>query len=278
MVSILSESHIEELKTQGFTVVRGVLSPDQVKFGIALFQNWWASNGPLEIPAHGVFKFHRVGHSAFAWWTRTRPTVRRVFQDLWGTENLITSFDGFGYWSEKMNRRNTNWMHVDQAPNDPVYRCVQGSVAFTESRSFMVAPGSHRKFESYMADHNLAHGSAWQKVPEFYESATVVSVEPGDMILWDSRTAHQNRYQPVERLTQYVCMLPRSRAPERQLEKRRKYFTEKRTTSHWPTPIRVNGLQPQVYGNRDKLIRYDALVETDAELLESLSDEINKLV
>ena len=32
-------------------------------------------------------------------------------------------------------------------------------------------------------------------------------------------------------------------------KKRRNYFNNRRTTSHWAYPIRVNGLQAQTYGN-----------------------------
>jgi len=44
-----------------------------------------------------------------------------------------------------------------------------------------------------------------------------------------------------------------------QQEKRKKYFHDMRTTSHWPYSIKVNGLQPQTYGNKDKLIDYNKL-------------------
>ena len=43
------------------------------------------------------------------------------------------------------------------------------------------------------------------------------------------------------------------------LEKRQKYFIEKRTTSHWAYPVKVNGLQPQTYGKKELLIDYSKL-------------------
>ena len=42
-------------------------------------------------------------------------------------------------------------------------------------------------------------------------------------------------------------------------KKRQKYFIERRTTSHWPAPIKVVGLQPNTYGNNDLLIDYNKL-------------------
>ena len=54
-----------------------------------------------------------------------------------------------------------------------------------------------------------------------------------------------------------------------------KYFEEKRTTSHCPVPVRVNGLQPQTYGNERNVIDYNMLVEPD---LEELKPDILKLI
>ena len=43
-------------------------------------------------------------------------------------------------------------------------------------------------------------------------------------------------------------------------EKRMKYFQERRTTSHWPYPLHVNGKQPQTFGNDSLLLDYEKLV------------------
>jgi hypothetical protein len=50
---------------------------------------------------------------------------------------------------------------------------------------------------------------------------------------------------------------------------------ERRTTSHWPCPIHVNGLQPQNYGNADLMIDYSKLEEPD---LSEFEDEIENLI
>ncbi len=42
-------------------------------------------------------------------------------------------------------------------------------------------------------------------------------------------------------------------------KKRLKYFQDRRTTSHWCYPIKVNGLQGRTYGNNDLVINYDEL-------------------
>ena len=76
---------------------------------------------------------------------------------------------------------------------------------------------------------------------------------------------------------QYVCMLPRNNKKNSgaMSRKREKYFLERRTTSHWPYPIKVNSKQPRTYGNNDLLIDYDALPKID---LSNMEKEIKMLL
>ena len=64
-----------------------------------------------------------------------------------------------------------------------------------------------------------------------------------------------------ERIVQYVCYLPKNvkENNSNMQKKREKYFLERRTTSHWPYPLNVNGLQPQTYGDDSNLIDYSIL-------------------
>jgi hypothetical protein len=56
-------------------------------------------------------------HEKFAWEGRTEPTVIDVFEKLWGTRELITSFDGMNI--SMPNRTDISWSpwpHCDQNP------------------------------------------------------------------------------------------------------------------------------------------------------------------
>jgi len=81
-----------------------------------------------------------------------------------------------------------------------------------------------------------------------------VECPAGSLVLWDSRTIHAGkealpgRARPNDRIVAYVCCTPRSRAPQRIIDKRVKYFEEMRMTSHWPHKCRVFGKNPQTYG------------------------------
>ena len=97
-------------------------------------------------------------------------------------------------------------------------------------------------------------------------------------MLWDSRTFHQNSsISNEERLVQYVCYLPKNnpKNTKAMTKKRAKYFEDMRTTTHWPYSIKVNGLQPQTYGNTEMLIDYSKIVKPD---LSDLMQEILKII
>ena len=61
---------------------------------------------------------------------------------------------------------------------------------------------------------------------------------------------------------------------EKMQEKRINYFLDERTTSHWPYPLKVNGLQPQHYGNKELIIKYEEIKPPN---LEDLMDDIIKI-
>lgn len=103
-------------------------------------------------------------------------------------------------------------------------------------------------------------------------------MKAGSLVLWDSRTFHQNQYGGKcneERIVQYVCFLPRKDMTEKMQEKRIAYFLDERTTSHWPYPVKVNGIQPRNYGNKDLVIKYEELQHPN---LEDLMDDIIKIL
>ena len=58
-------------------------------------------------------------------------------------------------------------------------------------------------------------------------------------------------------------------------QKRQLYYDTKRTTSHWAYPIKVNGLQPQTFGNKDLNIEYDKLKNPE---LDDMINDIEKLI
>ena len=90
----------------------------------------------------------------------------------------------------------------------------------------------------------------------------MLNVPAGSLVLWDSRTFHQNQFgfpSEEERIVQYVCYLPKNHVKNTisNQSKRLKYFNERRTTTHWPCPVKVNSKQARTFGNQNFVIDYE---------------------
>jgi len=291
------DEYIGELKEKGYVVIPGVLSDEEVDYAKGEFYKWFHSIDNLEkihkqINPHNIFKYHQVGHQRFAWFIRTRPMVKEVFAKIWKTDNLVVSFDGACYMKEGGTNISTNcWTHTDQAPKTPGFICVQGFVSLTDNKkaSLQLYEGSHLLHQQYFKDQGIEKGHKdwgknWQIINQDYlktikNKKKILEVPKGSIVLWDSRTFHQNICldNNEERLVQYVSMLPKEHKlnTKNMHEKRVKYFKELRTTSHWCYPIRVNSLQPRTYGNDSVLINYDDLQPPN---IEDLLPNIKKLL
>ena len=276
---MLSQAQKLELQANGYLVVPNVLSADEVDTALGMFKNWQKTipnhdTIHRKCDPHGIYKHHQAGHQEHAWYIRTRPNVKQVFADIWETDELVVGFDG-SCWIPKDHKGKDNfWCHSDQSPKDNGLTCYQGIIGLTDNRerTLVVWDKTHLiHHEFFKALGREKQSSAWQKVPQENEEALkplrrVLHIPAGAMAIWDSRTFHQNQYGPYnceERYAQYVCMLPKNdpkNTPTVQ-KKRKKYFEEKRTTSHWPYPIKVNGLQPRNWGDDSLKIDYSQLQE-----------------
>jgi hypothetical protein len=286
-----------ELREKGYAIVKDVLSDVEVRQALEMFHTWRTSVPNLDfqhntMDPHGIYKFHEAGHQRHAWFIRTRPKVKEVFSKLWKSKDMIVSYDGSCYLSSDVKTKDNVWTHTDQGSpsggEEDHLECFQGFVALTNNkqRTFTCYRKSHKLHAAYFKEKGVKTSKNWNLIDTEYlgkirEQKVVLEVPAGSMVLWDSRTFHQNQYGPPdcgeERIVQYVCMLPRSHkknTPSNQ-NKRRKYFDERRTTSHWPCRVKVNGKQGQTYGDAKKVIDYEKLPKID---LDDMIDDIMKLV
>jgi ectoine hydroxylase-related dioxygenase (phytanoyl-CoA dioxygenase family) len=280
------------LELVGYCVVPNVLSEEEVRQAKEMFYSWQKTipnHDKLhsKIDPHGIYKHHEVGHQQHAWFIRTRPKVQEVFKSLWKCQKLIVSFDGSCYISKENQQKDNIWTHTDQAPNSKNFECYQGFVALTENkeRTLVVYEGSHLLHKKYFEDRGINSSKNWnlidhQTLEELADKKKILHIPAGALVLWDSRTFHQNQYgkpKSEERIVQYVCFLPDNHPKNNNAmkTKRKRYFLTRRTTSHWPAPIRVNGLQPQNWGDESLKIDYNELKKPD---LESMMDTIKSLL
>ncbi len=274
---------MEELREKGYTIVPGVFSKEKVQKARDLFFHWIESapdvfRHHLHSSFQGLMKFGEVGHQKHAWFIKTDPDVQRVFKDLWKTEDLVTGFDGTCWIPDDWMCEDVCWTHTDQAASAKGLTCIQGFVSLTDNveRSFVVYEGSHLLHEPYMKQNGFTGARNWRLIDKTYletiqSTRKVLTVRAGDMVLWDSRTFHQNQFgtRYEERLVQYVCYLPKhhpSNTPGMQ-RTRKKYYEKRRSTSHWPYPLSVNAAQPQ-----------DQILTVPAVNLSEYEDEIKKLL
>jgi hypothetical protein len=251
---------MDQLQQKGYAVIPGVFSEDKVRHARQLFFDW-IDTVPDVVKHHnhssfqGLMKFGEIGHQKHAWFIRTDPEVQRVFKDLWKTEHLVTGFDGVCWIPSDWMCEDVGWTHTDQSAAAKGLTCIQGFVSLTDNvdRSFVVYEGSHLLHEPYMKQYGYTGARNWRLIKKDYlesirPTRKVVSVKAGDMVLWDSRTFHQNQFgtRAEERLVQYVCFLPKYHPSNTEGMKRtrQKYFDKRRTTSHWPYPLSVNSAQP----------------------------------
>ncbi len=278
----------EQLARDGFVVIPGVLTEEQIKTARGYFDEWYSQNKQVQelhrkIDPHGIFKFAEVGHQKMAWYIRSLDSVQRPFREIWETDELVVSFDGACYMSQGEKHRDSNWTHTDQAPGKKGLHCVQGFVALTTNSesTLRVYLGSHLLHEGVLI--NSDKKKDWVRIDDEWLRdheglKRVLTVPAGSLVLWDSRCFHQNQYGKIseERLVQYVCYLPKN-APgntKKMREKRRLYFETRRTTSHWPYPLHVNGLQPQTYGDVTRTIDYEGLFRQDLTEFQGAIDNL----
>ena len=83
----------------------------------------------------------------------------------------------------------------------------------------VVYEGSHLLHESYFEERNNQSERNWQLIePEYLSTINdkrrVLHVPAGAMVIWDSRTFHQNQHGNLEsneeRMIQYICFFPKN--------------------------------------------------------------------
>lgn len=266
------------LDTFGYCIIPNSLDPNEIFQAKEMFYDWIDSIPNFDfihnkINPHNILKYHQVGHQEFAWYLRTKPQIIQIFADLWNTtiNNLVVSFDGACYIKQNNSKFNTKcWTHTDQSPKQKGLVCYQSFISLTDNiyNTLIVYEGSHKLHKEYFKSINKENDSKnWHIIQKSFldsikHTKKILNVPKGSLVIWDSRTFHQNIHSnKEERIVQYISMLPKnhSKNTPSQQKKRLKYFNQLRTTSHWPYTIKVNSLQPQTYGNSELLIDYSKL-------------------
>ncbi len=279
------------LAEKGAAIVTGVLNDGECEAFVSGMWNFletvsdkkitkgdeksWANISDL-FPMHSMLIQHwGIGHVQCIWDIRQNPGVVEVFSRIWGTLDLLTSFDGASFHmphetTGKGFYRGNSWFHTDQRLSDSKFQCVQGWVTGLDVNegdgTLTILEGSHKYHEEFAKRFhpNDDNKVDWYKLVsqeelDFFlveKKCKRVSMKcpKGSLVLWDSRTMHcgqepvRNRPKPNHRCVAYVCMVPRALATAKNIKKKRDAFNDKRTTSHWPQYSKVFAKRPRTYG------------------------------
>jgi len=167
---------MEEIKLNGYVVVRKAVSELKCSKLEAEFWNYLETLNPkidcgdsttwtgenLPFRSRGLIQFYGVGTQAHA--VHARSEVKHIFEELYGTDKLLTSFDGTGFVTRPKkftNKDLDDWetkdwdnddIHIDQSTQG--LSSIQGGLCLItqskHSRVFLVVPGSHLHHEKLM--------------------------------------------------------------------------------------------------------------------------------
>ncbi|CAI7639547.1 unnamed protein product [Penicillium bialowiezense] len=273
----------DDLLRNGFAVVKGAVARERA-LGYASDVYQWLEDFNLgfdrndrktihkdhlpDINEKGMCLGYAISHESFTWAVRQEPGVIEAFEKVYDTEDLIVSFDSvnIGFPNRKDVEPNSPWPHQDQDPDKPGFRCLQGLVNLLpngpKDGGLIVCKGAHLLSEEFHANFKEEE-RIWSWTTEWYGFTKAgqnwlkekgcewvkVEAEPGDLLLWDSRTPHYNLSSETsqDRFCVYTCFMPVADATKEQLETKKMAFEETKMTTHWPNAMHVVDLP--VYRN-----------------------------
>lgn len=265
----------DEFHKNGCVVIPNVISPEKAqyycdkqiewlrKFDLGFDEKdestWNADHLPVSFKG-GMYYSYAAPHEKMAWEARCEPAVIDIFEKLWGEKELLTSFDGLNI---SLPRRTdiawSPWPHCDQNQNRKGMQAVQGLLNFapngSEDGGLVLMKGSSLLFNEFFSEKREScwHEDAPPPEAEYMDlflfsekdvqwfkdrgcELIKVNMNPGDFVLWDSRTMHYAKFPEGNQIrhVQYICMTPKRFASETDLELKKECFDNWMGTTHWP--------------------------------------------
>jgi len=277
-----------DLQERGWTVVNNVIPREECEAYQASLWSYLESLGTgidradpstwgddrFPPTFRGILNTLEIGHQAFVWKIRKNPRLLKIQELLYGTNELLTSFDAINMLGPHQEAPAAGWLHVDQAPYRDHLACIQGIVNLSQvgpdiTGTLMVKDKSHKSHQEFFHQASGLTPDQLAQIPDHYQFTAEqqeffdqfqtigLSGEPGSVFLWDSRCAHSNT--GPEQLKQwrhvvYACYQPRSMASPRDLEVKARAYARRQLTTHLPAQdIRVYDEEFAVkYANEDK--------------------------
>ncbi|KAI6307501.1 hypothetical protein MCOR34_007551 [Pyricularia oryzae] len=282
----------DDLVRDGYAVIKGAVPRENAhkyadkmlalveSFGLGYDRKDPSTVHPDKLPVineKGMLLNYAAPHEDFVWAIRSEPGVVEAFEQVYGTEDLLVSFDAINYGFANRDNLPANkpWPHQDQDPEKPGFRCLQGLVNLhpngPEDGGLIVCRGGHLMSEAFheaMKDEERI--PAWTREWYGFTEAGMKwladnggewikpTAEPGDLLVWDSRTPHFNvppSRQSVDRLAVYTCFMPVSHATREDLLRKKDAFERRVGTTHWPNARHVGSNEAKRNGQPDAVQR-----------------------
>ncbi|KAI8232826.1 hypothetical protein K4K54_011477 [Colletotrichum sp. SAR 10_86] len=244
---------LETLRTKGWTIVPETIPKDKaLKYADKAYswlEDWGygfnrtdpATRGPAHLPfTHraGIFNRFGVAHEQFMWDLKSEPSLIDKFARVWGTDELLVSYDGINLSLPVSERPKTDpifapWSHVDQSPLRSGLQCVQGILNLLpngpDDGGLMVLEGSSKYYAELWQhfDHKKGENgwNTWEQ--QFLDE---------EMCSWlESKGC---------KFAAYVCYKPASMVSDEAKEKRKEAWENKDCTAHDPSIIRLTPRLP----------------------------------
>tara|TARA_R110001632_G_scaffold64406_3_gene153084 strand:- start:2 stop:1117 length:1116 start_codon:yes stop_codon:yes gene_type:complete len=271
--NVLCEEEIVTFRNEVFDFIETVTSRFNVPFDRD-DETTWRSFYDL-LPLHSMtIQYWSVGHAQASWTLRQNEKIVQIWSELWKRkpEDLLVSFDGMSFApphevTKRGFYRNNKWFHFDQCYNDYDFSSIQSWITAYDvnegDATLTLIEGSNMLRPYFTHMHNLNGTTDWEKLTDahikwFTDRGCIIrdiTCKAGDMVFWDSRTAHagkealKDRKERNFRSVVYLCYAPRECATETQLKKKREAFDNLRTTTHNPYKIKLFGVTPRLYDN-----------------------------
>lgn len=260
----------DDLFANGYVVIKNAISTEKAKsyqeralswlksfhseLDLSKPETWVKKNLPVLSHINTVDGYG-IAHEKFMWDARMEPGIIEPFAKLWGTDELLVSFDALNitFPNRKDVPRKEPWEHIDQSPFRRGLHCVQGiinlSTSGPEDGGLMVYPGSHKLTQEFFD--TQTDKATWTKKDYYhYEKEQLewfknkglkplkIEADYGDLILWDSRTIHYgsepNELGKTIRTVIYATYTPAKMASEEALKVKAEIFEKFGGTTHWP--------------------------------------------